>query len=48
MVNSTWPGPVGEKLLNLSSGVGPFSFSGQRLPPSTQSPKTGAMLLIGQ
>jgi len=27
---STWPGPVGETYLILPSGVGPFSFSGQR------------------
>ena len=30
--------PGRRKLLNLLIGVGPFSFSGQHPPPSTQSP----------
>jgi hypothetical protein len=29
-LNSTWPGRVGENLLSLPSGVGPFFLSGQR------------------
>jgi len=40
-------GPVGENLHNLSSGVEPWPFLATP-PPSSQSPKTGATLALGQ
>ena len=46
--NSTWLGPGGETVRNLSIGVRPFPFSRFRPPPSSQSPRPESCFVVGQ